>query len=1177
MTILPRLLSRTCLPAFVFGIVVAVAMSATSCSTSGEGLPPNVVPDDDNGGGGANGNPQVDAPVEDKEDGGTRRDVMRCDPPEHLKELGESCGCHDECDSGSCVDGVCCSGACDGTCTACNVPGKMGNCSPIPAGMRPVVAGQCSKEEIETCGFDGTCDGNGACRRYPDGTICQRGTCDGDTVSAVKVCTEGQCEDGENVVCTPYGCDAETSMCTTKCTDNDQCAAGQTCEDGSCGLKKRGAKCMGGTECESGFCTDGVCCTTECSGACVSCNQAASMGECTPTAKDLKDPHGICTDQGKESCGTSAVCDGKGGCAKYGEGTTCRPARCSGGSAVPASTCDGKGSCNASAPIACGRYACSGNTCVERCTTDQDCSAGNICQNGSCGLRGLGQKCGSGGECESGNCVDGVCCNEACGGFCRFCASPQAVGRCVNVGAGTPDQRYAAGNRDPAKVCIDQGPTSCGRNGLCNGSAGCQLYRATTVCKGESCNASSDVYSAPSTCDGAGKCIAGATDACSPYQCNGSRCGIACGTNNDCVPPNTCINGSCGKKPTGAVCSQDNECGTGQCEQGVCCATACTASCFSCALSGAARGTCTAVADGGVDPARVCKDQGPASCANDGLCNGSGACRKYAKDTVCAAASCVSGTETKVSVCNGTGTCVRGSQRTCDPTVCNAEGTACYDSCTMNNQCLPPNLCQAGGTCGKKPTGANCATANECRTGFCVHGFCCNDACEGVCRSCQVATKEGTCSLVGDGGEDPDGACTPSLPTACGNDGFCAATAACRKWAAGTDCQAQSCPAGSATFTAVSECNGTGTCVTPPPVANNCAPFKCDGAANQCLVACTLDEQCTAGNFCNNMSCGLKPNGAMCPGGATQCQSGKCVDGVCCQVSSCPTCQVCGGAGGTCQAVAADTPDPGCGNTSGAACGPTGVCAANGTCKNQSAGTGCGTVCSANNQGIVQRQCDGVGGCMDATMTTSCGGLFLCSGGACLTECTSNAQCVPGGTVTCQDINPSSGKGTCQNKRADGAMCTKSDDCVNGNCVGNICCATASCPACQSCGTGSCQAVNAGTADTRCSSGTTGNSCSTGLCAAGGVCEVGACPPLCATDTSSQARMCNGSGGCGNGTLTDCLTYKCNSGTGVCRLFCTTTADCSVSNTCQDIGPNGQGTCKAPVVNPPDGGMSDSM
>ena len=50
------------------------------------------------------------------------------------------------------------------------------------------------------------------------------------------------------------------------------------------------------------------------------------------------------------------------------------------------------------------------------------------------------------------------------------------------------------------------------------------------------------------------------------------------------------------------------------------------------------------------------------------------------------------------------------------------------------------------GDCPKEP-GEACATASECRLGFCVSTVCCDRACTGACESCNRSTSLGTCAL----------------------------------------------------------------------------------------------------------------------------------------------------------------------------------------------------------------------------------------------------------------------------------------------------------------------------------------------------------------------------------------------------------------------------------------------
>jgi hypothetical protein len=162
----------------------------------------------------------------------------------------------------------------------------------------------------------------------------------------------------------------------------------------------------------------------------------------------------------------------------------------------------------------------------------------------------------------------------------------------------------------------------------------------------------------------------------------------------NCVTPNTCNANACGKKSDGVACTQAAECVHGNCNQGFCCATACTGTCQSCALAGSL-GTCKFV-PAGTDPLNQCTDAGAASCANDGTCDGSGACRNYGAGTVCVGAMCAGSTFTPARTCNGTGTCNTTAPNTCGSYVCSTSG--CLTSCTTTADCTTPLTCYSG-TC----------------------------------------------------------------------------------------------------------------------------------------------------------------------------------------------------------------------------------------------------------------------------------------------------------------------------------------------------------------------------------------------------------------------------------------------------------------------------------------------
>jgi hypothetical protein len=961
---------------------VVVVLGVTGCRTNTTGVATPMDGGGRGGGAGSNGGPDgggggPDRPANMDSDAAGPTTCQR-DLPQK-KTNGQACGCAEECSSGTCAQGVCCGTKCDGLCQSCNNPGSPGICGPVPAGQTPAVVSQCKTDDVASCGFDGKCDGAGACRKYPEGSICAAGSCNGSAVVGAKVCSGGACVVGQATACSPYGCDSANGRCFSSCTTGAQCDA-RECTGGSCGKKPLGAVCASASECSSDFCADGVCCNLACSGPCVSCNQVGSMGECNAVAAGNADPHGACKMEAKETCGTNGLCNGVGGCAKYGAGTECRAGTCSSGSETPIATCDGEGTCQNAMPIPCAPFQCGATTCRATCASNADCVAPNICTNGSCGKRPNGQACTTANDCASGFCVDGFCCNNTCVGTCVTCGLATARGRCSNVPAGTVD---------PRGVCRDLGAAMCGTNGRCNGNKGCESYANGAVCRGASCDAATDRFTQASTCQG-GRCVPPTPTSCSPFQCRGSSCANSCASNADCIAPNTCVNGSCGKKPLGQVCSSGPECASNFCADGVCCESACTGSCFSCRLSGSA-GRCVPVAAGAADPKNVCRDQTPASCGNDGTCNGLGACRKYAANTVCGAASCANGTARAASTCNGNGTCVAGTTTTCSPYVCNTAGSACFSSCQSNTSCAAPNQC-VNGSCGKLPNGGSCTSGAECQSNTCVDGVCCNTACTGQCQSCTLTATRGTCTTVPAGTVDPNAVCVATASTSCGNDGKCAADGTCSKWSASTPCRSASCPAAGSTLTLAANCNGTGAC--PAPQTQSCGVYKCDGDANVCRSSCGTSADCSTGD-CVGGSCGKKDLGGTCSSG-TDCHSGNCVDGRCCSTASCGSCQTCGNAQGTCANIPAgqsDSNDNTCQADAPGGCGNTGACDGSGGCLKRGADTTCGSACVGD--ATRPKVCNGAGACVDGTSSPVTCGNFGCDTGegTCHTSCNGNGQC----------------------------------------------------------------------------------------------------------------------------------------------------------------------------------------
>jgi hypothetical protein len=624
----------------------------------------------------------------------------------------DAAGCRDdgECSSGTCADGVCCRTTCAGACLSCNVPGKQGTCSPVPEGGKHP---SCADQGAGTCGFDGSCDGHGNCRKYPAGSRCAAGQCEGSNITAARACDgDGQCQIGPVTTCAPFACEQVSDApprCFSRCETSDQCVRGRQCVNGSCGTKLDGATCDGAIECTSGFCVDGVCCDSACEGACLSCAQVGAVGICRPVADGVKDPRGLCPDEGPDSCKRTGACNGNGGCARYSTSTVCVAASCTGTVLHSTGRCDGAGTCVPGSDLTCAPFACAGGACNSVCQNDQDCAPGQACDvaTRSCGKKGQGQPCIAGPECLSAFCIDGVCCENACQGACRSCALGQTPGRCTNTPAGAPDPRNA---------CKDLGKATCSTDGTCDGRGICRRYPPGTVCGAGSCNATTNIRSLGRSCDGGGVCSAGQTVSCGAYRCNGAVCFSVCSSDAECVAPNTCNAGACSQrgmgapcspsaacvapltcigttcqlKGTGATCTADPECASGHCTDGVCCENGPCAACQSCKVTGFV-GFCHALPVATPDPR--CTTDMPPTCRQDGTCDGAGACRLYSMGTVCGPASC-NGQLRNSPTCDGTGTCQAIIPLTtdCAPFICDPATRNCFTSCTTNAQC-------SGGTC----------------------------------------------------------------------------------------------------------------------------------------------------------------------------------------------------------------------------------------------------------------------------------------------------------------------------------------------------------------------------------------------------------------------------------------------------------------------------------------------
>jgi hypothetical protein len=209
----------------------------------------------------------------------------------------------------------------------------------------------------------------------------------------------------------------------------------------------------------------------------------------------------------------------------------------------------------------------------------------------------LGDACVRGGDCGSSFCVDGVCCEAACGDQCQAC---NAAGKCVPV-TGSP--------RGLRPLCVDPGGDVC-KAEVCNGTAtnACNLPKGNR-CQPAACSGST--FSPEATCDGAGACGKPAAIECKPFGCTETGCRTSCTTASECANGFVCSVGKCIEQ-AGTICKPDLTAAVTKEGQEQACAP------YSCKLStGACGDTCT----------------GSAECAGGFVCNASNHCEAPAGAT----------------------------------------------------------------------------------------------------------------------------------------------------------------------------------------------------------------------------------------------------------------------------------------------------------------------------------------------------------------------------------------------------------------------------------------------------------------------------------------------------------------------------------------------------------------
>ena len=434
----------------------------------------------------------------------------------------------------------------------------------------------------------------------------------------------------------------------------------------------------------------------------------------------------------------------------------------------------------------------------------------------------LGASCDVAPDCDGGVCVDGVCCDDACGGgdpgdclACSVAAGAVEDGTCA-VRAPDAPCRPAAGPCDAAEVCDGSRPTcpadaflgvetecravagGCDVSERCDGS-GPACPEDTTLTEGTPCRA------ATGPCDIAESCPGGSARCPDDVRAaDGSPCPDA----DACDGAETCRDGECGEGAP-LVCDNGDACdGVETCAPESGCVPGAAPDCddgVDCTADRCTRAGCVHTPD-------------PAACDDGNPCDG-------------------------VESCDPAVGCVEGPAPTCD------DGVACTE-----DGCLP----WAG--CTNEPVRARCDDGDACTGGeYCDRLFGCQAGTAPLCDDGVACTVDACDPAVGCTNTPDDAACDDDVP--CNGAEQCLPFVGCMPGPR-VDCD-------DGLACTVDTCDEALGCVHAP------TDESCDDGDPCTADTCTVSEGCAHAPLPNDTPC---PDDDVCDGAET-CQGGQCTAG----------------------------------------------------------------------------------------------------------------------------------------------------------------------------------------------------------------------------------------------------------------------------------------------------------
>ena len=291
----------------------------------------------------------------------------------------------------------------------------------------------------------------------------------------------------------------------------------------------------------------------------------------------------------------------------------------------------------------------------------------------------------------------------------------------------------------------------------------------------------------------------------------------------------------------GNTCVSADDCASGICNNGVCCAEACDpATCTKCV---AVTGACMPVTDA----------DDPDSCTGAESCDSAGACKEKRKlgqpcpggDANCASGFCADGVCCD-KACDGA--CVActatlkgsGTDGTCDDIQADTDPrNACPQDAAFPVSCKADGMCDGGGACRQFASAGVACAPSVCANGSASGSFC-NGG--GTCLSSAIDCTPYACEEAGCTEQCDSKVCK----TACGADSDCSG---------GNECKPDGkCGPKATGFT----CKDNHTVVDVDGDTTPCDPYLC--VSGICNKSCSSVDDCVAPNICDESSHCVPPS-----------------------------------------------------------------------------------------------------------------------------------------------------------------------------------------------------------------------------------------------------------------------------------------------------------------------------